>query len=229
MKTIGLIGGLSWQSSIEYYRLINLDMQRQLGGHSNARSIMVSVNFAEAEAMMRNDDWESLSRLLIAAGRELEAGGADFVLLCTNTMHKLADDIQAALTIPLLNIIDLTATEIHNARLSRVALLGTRFVMRESFYRDRLATHGIETLVPEPLDQFEVDRVIFEELTRGDIEPASRNAYLTIIDRLKGDGAQAVILGCTEIGSLLRQQDCTLPLFDTTRIHAREAVSLALR
>ena len=228
MKTIGMIGGMSWQSSVDYYRLVNEDTRRRLGGHHNARSIMVSVDFAEAEAMMRADDWDGLARLLIDAGRKLEAAGADLVLLCTNTMHKLADQLQAAIGIPLLNIIDVTAAEVRGAGLSRVALLGTRFVMREPFYVGQLAEQGVEALVPESSDQLEVDRIIFGELTQGLVNDASRQAYLRTIDRLKAQGAQGVILGCTEIGLLLKQQDCALPLFDTTRIHARAAVDKAL-
>lgn len=228
MKTIGLIGGMSWQSSIEYYRMINEDMRHRLGGHHNARSVMVSVDFAEAEAMMHGDDWDGLAQLLIDAGRKLEAAGADFVLLCTNTMHKLADRLQAAIQIPLLSIVEVTASEVRSAGLSRVALLGTRFVMREPFYVHQLSERGVEALVPETADQIEVDRIIFEELTRGRITDASRRAYLRVIDRLQARGAQGVILGCTEIGLLLKQGDCALPLFDTSLIHARAAVDYAL-
>lgn len=228
MKTIGLIGGLSWQSSIDYYRLLNQDVQRRLGGHHNARSVMVSVDFAEAEAMMRAGDWDGLTRLLVDAGRRVETAGADFVLLCTNTMHKLAGPLQDALAIPLLNIIDAAASAVRDAGLARVALLGTRFVMREDFYVQRLADSGVEALVPDPQGQFEVDRIIFEELTRGGITDSSRQAYLRIIDQLRAQGAQGVILGCTEIGLLLKQDDCALPLFDTTAIHARAAVDRAL-
>ncbi|MDX1442623.1 MAG: aspartate/glutamate racemase family protein [Gammaproteobacteria bacterium] len=228
MKTIGMIGGMSWQSSLEYYRLINENVQRQLGGHNNAKSLMASVNFGEVEAMMQDDDWPAIREELGNAARQLQDGGADLVILCTNTMHKLADDIAAGINIPLLNIIDATAREIHAAKLSRVGLLGTRFTMRDEFFVERLAKHGIETVLPEKLDQFEVDRIIFEELTQGIVENDSRNDYLRVIDRLKGEGAQGVILGCTEIGMLLKQRDCALPLFDTTRIHARAAVRAAL-
>lgn len=228
MKTIGLIGGMSWQSSVEYYRMINDDMRHRLGGHHNARSIMVSVDFAEVEAMMRVDDWDGLAQLLIDAGRKLEAAGADFVVLCTNTMHKLADRLQAAIGIPLLGIVEVTASQVRGAGLSRVALLGTRFVMREPFYVRQLSERGVEALVPETADQIEVDRIIFEELTRGRITDASRQAYLRVIDRLQARGAQGVILGCTEIGLLLKQGDSALPLFDTSLIHARAAVDLAL-
>lgn len=228
MKTIGLIGGLSWQSSVDYYRLINEDTQRRLGGHHNARSIMVSVDFAEAEAMMRADDWDGLAKLLVDAGRRLEAAGADFALLCTNTMHKLAEPLQAAIGIPLLSIIDAAAAAVRDAGLARVALLGTRFVMREAFYVRHLGQRGVEALVPDAPGQLEVDRIIFEELTRGQINDASRQAYLRAIERLEAQGAEGVILGCTEIGLLLKQSDCALPLFDTTRIHARAAVDLAL-
>ncbi|MBA2237407.1 MAG: aspartate/glutamate racemase family protein [Lysobacter sp.] len=228
MNTIGLIGGLSWQSSIDYYRLINEDVQRRLGGHHNARSMMVSVDFAEAEAMMSAGDWDGLRRLLVDAGRRVEAAGADFALLCTNTMHKLAGPLQDALGNPLLNIVDAAAGAVRDAGLSRVALLGTRFVMSEDFYVQRLADGGVQALVPDAAGQAEVDRIIFEELTRGRITASSRQAYLSVIDRLQEQGAQGVILGCTEIGLLLKQDDCTLPLFDTTAIHARTAVDRAL-
>lgn len=228
MKTIGMIGGMSWQSSLDYYRLINENVQRRLGGHNNARSIMVSVNFAEAEQMMRNEDWHGITDMLLEAGRTLESAGADMVIICTNTMHKCADALEESLSVPLLNIIDATATEIGNARLNRVALLGTRFTMREAFYAERLSRHGIEAIVPAADEQEIIDRIIFAELTRGVITDESRNEYLRVIDSLKSDGAQGVILGCTEIGLLLKQRNCALPLFDTTRIHARAAVDAAL-
>lgn len=229
MKTIGLIGGMSWQSTVHYYRLMNEDVARRLGGHNNARSVIASVNFAEVEALMREDDWKSIHAILVDAGRQLERAGADMALLCTNTMHKLADALAGELGIPLLNIIDVTAAEIREAGLDKVALLGTRFVMREEFYRKRLEQHGIESVIPEKLDQFEVDRIIFEELTQGRFLDSSRDTYLRIIDRCKGDGARGVILGCTEIGLLLHQRDCALPLFDTTRIHVRNAIEKALQ
>ncbi|MDQ3288832.1 MAG: aspartate/glutamate racemase family protein [Pseudomonadota bacterium] len=228
MQTIGLIGGLSWQSSIHYYRLLNEDVQRRLGGHHNARSVMVSVDFADAEAMMRAGDWDGLTRLLVDAAQRVEAAGADFVVLCTNTMHKLAGPLQDAIGIPLLNIIDAAADAVRDAGLSRVALLGTRFVMREDFYVQRLADGGIHALVPDPHGQADIDRIIFEELTRGLITDASRQAYLQVIERMQSLGAQGVILGCTEIGLLLKQEDCVLPLFDTTEIHIRAAVDRAL-
>lgn len=228
MKTIGMVGGMSWQSSADYYRLINENVQRRLGGHNNATSVMVSVNFAEAERMMRNGDWQGITEMLLEAGRTLESAGADLALICTNTMHKCADAVEEGLSIPLLNIIDVTAAEINDALLKRVALLGTRFTMREEFYRQRLARHGIEALPPAAADQEIIDRIIFAELTHGEITDESRNDYLRVIDALKSDGAQGVILGCTEIGLLLQQRDCALPLFDTTRIHARAAVDFAL-
>lgn len=228
MKTIGLIGGLSWQSSADYYRLLNGEVQHRLGGQHNARSVMVSVDFADAETMMRAGDWDGLTRLVIDAGQRVEAAGADLVLLCTNTMHKLAEPLQAALGIPLLNIIDVAAGAVREAGLSQVALLGTRFVMREDFYVQRLADGGVQALVPDAAGQAEVDRIIFEELTRGRITEASRRAYLQVIAQLRHEGAQGVILGCTEIGLLLKQEHCALPLFDTTALHARAAVDQAL-
>lgn len=228
MKTIGLIGGLSWQSSLDYYRLLNEDVQRRLGGHHNARTVMVSVDFAEAEALMRVGDWDGLTRLLIGAGKAVEAAGADFILLCTNTMHKLAEPLQSALGIPLLNIIDVAAGAVSAAGLSRVALLGTRFVMGEDFYVERLAHGGVQAVLPGAQGQVEIDRIIFAELTRGRITAASRQTYLQVIAQLHEQGAQGVILGCTEIGLLLKQDHCALPLFDTTALHCLAAVDRAL-
>jgi aspartate racemase len=229
MKTIGMIGGMSWESSVEYYRLINAGVRDRLGGLHSARNIMISVDFGEIEALMRRKAWSRVARHLIEAAKCLESAGADFFLICTNTMHKLAPEIQQQVHIPLLHIADATAEKIRGRGLKKVALLGTRFTMQEDFYRDRLArNYGLEVVVPEAADMEVVDRIIFEELCVGKIRPGSRQRYQGVIAALAAAGAQGVILGCTEIGLLIGPQDCQLPLFDTTQIHAEAAVAFAL-
>ena len=230
MKTIGLIGGMSWESSIEYYRLLNEGVKARLGGLHSAKCLLYSVDFAEMEPLQRLDEWdETAKRLIVVAGR-VEKGGADFLLLCTNTMHKVADAIQCSISIPLLHIADATAEAVKRQSLKKVGLLGTIATMEDSFYRDRLSTqHGLEVMVPSQDDRRTVHRIIYEELCVGRILDASRMEYVRIMDRLANDGAEAVILGCTEIGSLVRQNDCRIPVFDTTRVHAEAAVEYALR
>jgi len=229
MKTIGLIGGMSWESSIEYYRIINQETRRRLGGLHSAKSVMMSVDFAEIEVLQTHGRWDEAAARLIAAGKSLEAAGADFIVLCTNTMHKVAPDIQANIGIPLLHIADGTARRIKQAGIRRVALLGTRFTMEEDFYKGRLAVQfGLAVLVPGPEDMTTVNRIIYEELCRGRIEPESKAAFVKIMADLAQAGAQGIILGCTEIGLLVTAEDSTVPLFDTTRIHAEAAVSFAL-
>lgn len=229
MKTIGLIGGMSWESSIEYYRLINQGVRQRLGGLHSAKSVMVSVDFAEIEALQMRGDWEEAARQLVAAARQVESGGADFVLLCTNTMHKLADEIQAGIDIPLLHIADATAERIKACRMGRVGLLGTRFTMQEDFYRGRLEQkHALQVLVPDEAGRAEVHRVIYEELVVGKILPASRAHYIQVMGDLLRRGADGIILGCTEIGLLVKDGDVPVPLFDTTSIHAEAAVACAL-
>ncbi len=229
MKTIGLIGGMSWESSIEYYRIINQVTLARLGGLHSAPSVMVSVDFAEVEAMQRHGAWQEAARAMTAAAQAVERGGADFVVLCTNTMHKLAEDIQAHIGIPLLHIADPTAQKVRECGLKQVGLLGTRFTMEEDFYKGRLQQrHGLGVVVPDAHERETVHRVIYEELCAGDIRPASKAQYLDIMNRLAASGAEGIILGCTEIGLLVNQVDSPVPLFDTTRIHAEAAVEYAL-
>lgn len=229
MQTIGLIGGMSWESSIEYYRIINQETRKRLGGLHSAKSIMLSVDFAEIEALQDQDRWDEAGTLLTTAGRHLEAGGADFVVLCTNTMHKVAADIQANIHIPLLHIADATARKIKQEGLRRIALLGTRFTMEEDFYKGRLTrTYGLDVLIPEPDEIVAVNRIIYDELCVGKILQDSKAAYAQIMEGLVKKGAQGIILGCTEIGLLVQQADSTVPLFDTTKIHAEAAVAYAL-
>ncbi|WP_157080810.1 aspartate/glutamate racemase family protein [Methylobacterium variabile] len=228
-KVIGLIGGMSWESSAEYYRLINETVRARLGGYRSARCLMWSFDFGEIEALQHAGRWDEAAAELVAAARRLERGGADFVVICTNTMHRMADEVQAAIGLPLLHIADPTAARIRAAGLHRVGLLGTAFTMEQDFYKGRLAErHGLDVLVPDADDRAEVHRVIYEELVQGRALPASREAYRAIIARLVARGAQAVILGCTEIMLLVRPEDSPVPLFDTTALHAEAAVEFAL-
>lgn len=229
MKTIGLIGGMSWESTVPYYRLINETVAARLGGLHSARLVLCSVDFHDIERLQRAGDWVAAGELLAQAARSLQAAGADFVVLCTNTMHKVAAQIEAAVGIPLLHIADPTAAEIRAAGHTSVGLLGTRFTMEQSFYRDRLAErHGLQVLVPEASDREIVHRVIFEELCLGKIVPASRAEYRRVMAGLAERGAEAIILGCTEICLLVDASDATVPLFDTTGLHARKAAEWAL-
>lgn len=228
-KIIGLLGGMSWESSAEYYRIINQTVRARLGGLRSARCLMWSFDFGEIEALQMAGQWDQAAAELIAAARRLERGGADFVLICANTMHRMADQVAGAIGIPLLHIADPTAGRIERAGLRRVGLLGTVFTMEQDFYKGRLATrHGLDVLVPDADDRAVVNRVIYEELVRGRLEPGSRAAYREIIARLADRGAEAVILGCTEIMLLIKPDDSPIPLFDTTAIHAEAAVDLAL-
>lgn len=228
MKTIGLIGGMSWESSAEYYRMINRASKARHGGHHNAKSVMVTVDFAEIEALQRAQDWDALGARMADAARQLQAAGADVVVLTTNTMHRVADAIERELTLPFLHIADPTGAALRAAGVERVALLGTRYTMELPFYAARLAERfGIEVLTPDAEDRDTVHRVIYEELCHGLIEPASRAAYAAIIGRLAARGAQAVILGCTEITLLIGERDSPLPVFDTTALHAQAAVDFA--
>ena len=229
MKTIGLIGGMSWESSIEYYRIINTATRDALGGLHSAKSIMYSVDFDEIETLQADGRWEAAAGLMVDAARRLENGGADFIIICTNTMHKLADHVQREVRLPLLHIADATATHVKTANLETVALLGTRFTMEEEFYKGRLVEkHGLKVLIPGANDRQRVHDVIYQELCAGKIEKDSKQHYLDIIARLLDQGAEGVILGCTEIGLLVQQADISVPLFDTARIHAEAAVAYAL-
>ena len=229
MKTIGLIGGMSWESSIEYYRIINQTVRAKLGGVHSAKSVLVSVDFAEVEALQRAGQWEEATQLLILTAQQVERAGADFILICTNTMHKMADAVQSHLHVPLLHIADATAQQVRARGLKKIGLLGTKFTMEEDFYKGRLqARHGLEVLIPPPLERDLVHRVIYDELVRGQIEPASKMRYLEIIRNLVNNGAEGIILGCTEIGLLVQAADVAVPIFDTTHIHAVAAVEYAL-
>jgi aspartate racemase len=229
MKTIGLIGGMSWESSIEYYRIINETVRARLGGLHSAKSIMYSVDFAEIEALQQQGRWNEATALMIAAAQRVENGGADFVIICTNTMHRMADEIQKQIKIPLLHIADATAEQIKAQGLKKIGLLGTRFTMEEDFYRGRLSEkHGLEVIIPTEKERDIVHRVIFDELCLGEIRPSSREQYVSVMDHLARDGAEGIILGCTEISLLIQEEDSQVPLFDTTKIHAMAAVEYAL-
>lgn len=229
MQTIGLLGGMSWESTVPYYREINEAVRARMGGLHSAKLILYSVDFHEVERLQHSGAWAAAGELLAGAARVLAGAGADFLVLCTNTMHKVAPAIEEAAGIPLLHIADATASEIRRAGFTRVGLLGTRFTMEEDFYRDRLRErHGLEVLVPEPEDRELVHRVIYDELCVGRIEPGSRACYRRILAELVARGAEAVLLGCTEIALLVDQEDSAVPLFDTTRIHARAAADRAL-
>ncbi len=229
MKTIGLIGGMSWESSAEYYRIVNEGIQAKLGGVHSAKSVMVSVDFAEVEELQRMGRWAEATELMIAAARSAEAGGADFLVICTNTMHKMAGEVERAVKIPLLHIADATAEKVQARGIKKVGLLGTRFTMEEDFYRGRLERKfGLEVLIPGEAERALVHRVIYAELVVGKVVAASREGYRGVIAGLVAAGAEGIILGCTEIGLLVKDNDSPVPLFDTTRIHAEAAVELAL-
>lgn len=227
---IGLIGGMSWESSAEYYRIINREMRKRLGGVHSARSLMWSVDFGEVERLQHSGDWDKLTEQMIDAAIRLERGGADVVVMCTNTMHRMADAVAQAISIPLLHIADPTGEKIRAAGLNKVGLLGTAFTMEQDFYTGRLKDRfGFEVIVPRPEDRRVVHDVIYKELVAGKVLPESRTIYCGIIARLVAEGAQAIILGCTEIMLLVSDQDSAVPLFDTTTIHAVAAVDWALR
>lgn len=229
MKVIGLIGGMSWESLAEYYRIINETVRARLGGVHSAKSLMWSMDFGEIERLQHRGDWPALTGEMIAAARRLEAGGADFLMICTNTMHKMAADVSAAVSIPLLHIADPTAEKIKAAGLRKVGLLGTAFTMEQDFYKGRLAEKfGLDVLVPEAEDRAKVHEIIYRELVAGIVKDSSRDAYRAIIARLVDAGAEAIIMGCTEIMLLISQADSPVPVFDTTEIHALAAVDLAL-
>lgn len=229
MKTIGLIGGMSWESSLEYYRIINEETKKHLGGLHSAKSLMYSVDFAEIEELQHKGDWETATKLMVDAAKRLENGGADFVLICTNTMHKMAKAVEEAISIPILHIADPTAEAIKAQGLTKVALLGTKYTMEQDFYRGRLIEQfGLDVIIPSETDRQTVHDIIYDELCQGEIKATSKQQYMEIIDRLVTDGAQGIILGCTEIGLLIKQADVALPVFDTTQIHATAAVEVAL-
>ncbi|ATL28253.1 aspartate/glutamate racemase family protein [Streptomyces formicae] len=229
MKTIGLIGGMSWESSAEYYRLLNELVRERLGGLHSARVVLYSLDFAEIERLQVAGEWERAGEVLAVAGKGVEAAGADLVLICTNTMHKVADQVRDALSVPLLHLGDATAAAVLRAGVRRVGLLGTAFTMEQDFYRERLAGHGLDVVVPDEAGRALVHRVIYEELCLGVVREASRAAYQEVIaDLVERQGAEGVILGCTEIELLIGAEDSPVPVFPTTRLHAEAAVEAAL-
>lgn len=231
MRTIGLIAGMSWESSAEYYRILNEEVARRLGGLHSAKIVMISIDFARLEAQQTSNRWDEAAADLAQAARQLERAGAECVLICANTMHKAAPAVQTAVGIPLLHIADAAGERARAAGLSKVALLGTRYTMEEGFLKDRLSERfGLEVLIPGKIERDLIHRVIFEELVLGRILPKSKATYLRIIDDLAAQGAQGIILGCTEIGLLIQQSDRpNVPFFDTVRVHAEAAVDWALQ
>ena len=229
MKIIGLIGGMSWESSLEYYRIINETVRNRLGGLHSAKSLMYSVDFAEIETLQHQGQWQEATQMMIEAAQHVERGGADFVVICTNTMHKMAAEVQKNISIPILHIGDATAERVKAQKFRKVGLLGTRFTMEEDFYKGRLTKkHGLQVMIPTEEDRAIVHRVIYDELVIGEINPTSRAQYQRIIDEMVQQGCEGIVLGCTEIGLLVKETDSRVPLFDTTRIHAIAAVEYAL-
>ncbi|MFJ4091406.1 aspartate/glutamate racemase family protein [Kitasatospora sp. NPDC089913] len=228
MKTIGLLGGMSWESTATYYRLLNELTRDRLGGLHSAKCVLYSVDFAEVERLQTAGEWEAAGRLLADAARAVEAAGAELLLICTNTMHKVADQVAGAVSVPLVHLADATAAAVLTAGVTRVGLLGTAFTMEQDFYRDRLASHGLDVMVPDPAGRALVHRVIYEELCLGVVREESRAEYRRVISELVAAGAEGVILGCTEIELLVGPGDSAVPVFPTTRIHAEAAVTAAL-
>ncbi|MFD2117217.1 aspartate/glutamate racemase family protein [Paenibacillus yanchengensis] len=229
MKTIGLIGGMSWESTVTYYQIINQVVAEKLGGLHSAKCILYSVNFAEIEQLQRNNQWAESAAVLGEAAKKLEVAGADLIVICTNTMHKVADMIQAHITIPLLHIADATIEKLTKQQVSSVALLGTKYTMTQDFYKSKIIDQGIAVHIPEAADIEIINTIIFHELCRGHVLDESREQYKRVIESLVAKGAQAIILGCTEIGMLIKQADVAIPIFDTTIIHAEKAVELAMQ
>ncbi|MEJ2702633.1 MAG: aspartate/glutamate racemase family protein [Sedimentisphaerales bacterium] len=229
MKTIGLIGGMSWESSREYYRIINEYVRDKLGGLHSAKIVMVSFDLAGISALQNKENWDAVAERLIDAARKLEQAGADFLVLCTNTMHKVVDQVQNGVTIPLLHIADVTAKVIKSRGLKKVGLLGTKFTMEQSFYKEKLTDkHGLAVIVPDENEQQVVNRVIYDELCQGQVTLSSKETFCRIIQNLVANGAEGIILGCTEIGLLIGQQDVQVPVFDTAAIHAKATAQFAL-
>ena len=228
MKTIGLIGGMSWESSAIYYNLINKGIANALGGLHSAKSIMYTVDFEEIANLQRKDDWNTIAERMSEAARTLQSAGADFVLICCNTQYKVAAEIESTLDVPLIHIGDATAEAVQKQSLKKIGLLGTKYTMEQDFIKNRFTNKGIAVVVPDDADRVIIQDVIYNELGKGIINPKSREAYLLIIEKLVADGAQGIVLGCTEIGMLVKKTDTLTPLFDTTIIHAEKAVELAL-
>ena len=229
MKTIGLIGGMSWESTVTYYQIINETVKEELGGLHSAKCILYSVDFQEIEQCQAEGDWEKSARILSSAAQSLEKAGADFIVICTNTMHKVAPQIQSQVHIPILHIAEMTAMALKQQGVTTVGLLGTRYTMQQDFYKQVLLDNGIQVLIPSPEDMELVNRVIYDEQSLGSILAPSKAAYLQIIQDLVAQGAQGIILGCTEIGLLIGQEDTDTPIFDTTKIHARQAALLSIQ
>ncbi|MED3760826.1 amino acid racemase [Peribacillus frigoritolerans] len=228
MKTIGLIGGMSWESSLEYYRIINEEVKAKLGGLHSAKCILYSVDFEEIERCQAEGDWESSGKLLGDAALSLEKAGAEMILICTNTMHKVIGYIEEKVSLPILHIADSTAKQIQKSKISTVGLLGTKYTMEQDFYKTRIESNGIKVLIPSEEDRKVINKVIYEELCLGEIQQSSREYYKKVIKGLVDDGAEGIILGCTEIGVLVKPEDSEVPLFDTAVIHAIESVNMAL-
>ena len=228
MKTIGLIGGMSWESTASYYQLINETIKEKLGGLHSAKILLYSVDFAEIERYQASGDWDKSAEVLSQIAQNLEQAGADFIVICTNTMHKVAPQIQKIISIPILHIAQATADALLENGIKKVGLLGTKYTMTQDFYKEKLFEAGLDVVIPDQAGVEEVNRIIYDELCLGQIEESSKQAYLAIIDDLKNAGAEAVILGCTEIGLLVKQEDTDVPLFDTTAIHAKKAAKVAV-
>ncbi|HOQ09750.1 MAG TPA: aspartate/glutamate racemase family protein [Syntrophomonadaceae bacterium] len=228
MKTIGLLGGMSWESTVTYYQIINTVIKEKLGGFHSARCLLYSVDFHEIEACQSRGEWEKSAVILADAAQRLERAGADFIVICTNTMHKVAPQVQDAVSIPLLHIAEATAQELKKSHIDKVGLLGTIYTMEQDFYKAKLQEAGIEVLIPEEEDRQRVNYIIFQELCLGVLDDNSRQTLLAVIDKLAQQGAQGIVLGCTEIGLLVQQQDTDLPLFDTALIHAQKAALYSL-
>ncbi len=228
MKTLGLIGGMSWESTQTYYQLLNTQVKQRLGGLNSAKLVLYSVNFAEIEKLQREGEWKQAAKILSRAALSLQTAGAEAIVICTNTMHKVAGDIEQVISIPLLHIADATAKALKQANIDKVALLGTAFTMEQDFYKQRLTDQAITVVVPDEEQRKQIHKIIYDELCQGKILPESRQIYLDIISDLKSRGAQGVILGCTEIGLLVSDEHTDVPLFDTTLIHATSAVDWSL-
>lgn len=228
MKTIGLIGGMSWESTASYYQLINETIKEKLGGLHSAKILLYSVDFAEIERYQASGDWDKSAEVLSQIAQNLEQAGADFIVICTNTMHKVAPQIQKIISIPILHIAQATADALLENRIKKIGLLGTKYTMTQEFYKEKLLEAGLEVIIPDQSGVEEVNRIIYDELCLGQIKESSKQTYLSMIDDLKNAGAEAVILGCTEIGLLVKQEDTDMPLFDTTVIHAQKAAEFAV-
>lgn len=228
MKTIGLLGGMSWESTVTYYQIVNEVIKKKLGGLHSAKVLLYSVDFSEIETCQAEGNWDKSADILSEAARHLEKAGADFIVICTNTMHKVAPQIQSCISIPIIHIAEATADVLKQRNIKKVALLGTKYTMTQDFYKDKLTEAGISVLIPDDTSVEVVNDIIYNELCLGIISPQSKQKYLAIIEDLSKKGAQGVILGCTEIGLLVQQEDTSLPVFDTTQIHAEKAALLAL-